>query len=134
MTNDRSYSSSISLIIRAGKTRLACSFLVKALALGRQPAHLLGWLKARAEILVFLEHVEDAGQSEGVGPAQDAATCRREADAEDQAHVDIARLAHDAFGEHPAGLDQHGQEQPISNFFQADFTAAGADLFQDRVE
>src|SRR5437870_2438818 len=59
---------------------------VKAASLRRQLLHLLGRLEAFAQRLVLLQPGQDIRQPLAVGPAQQAAAERREANAQDQPH------------------------------------------------
>src|SRR5439155_534637 len=68
-------------------------FLVKAFPLSCQTAHLFGGTEPGPEVLILLELVQDLAESQGIGPAQDAAAMRREANTQDQAHIHIPRLA-----------------------------------------
>src|SRR5579885_1473659 len=56
----------------------------------------LGRLVAPAQGGVTRQLLDDRPGADRIRPAQDPAAERREADAQDQAHVDVARLAHDA--------------------------------------
>ena len=68
---------------------------------------------ALAERFVLLELLDDRRGAERVGPEEQAALERREADAEDQREIDVADVGHDAFFEQARRFEQHRQEQAI---------------------
>src|SRR5947208_164671 len=68
----------------------------ETLARRGQVAHLLRRLKAFAERFVLCEPLHDLAQTLRVGPAQQTAVLRWKADAEDQSHIDIGGITHDA--------------------------------------
>src|SRR5437588_230068 len=108
--------------------------LVKSLALGRQPAHCFRWMEPWPLALVAPELFQHIRQTEPIRPAQQATPERREADAQDQAHIHIARIANDAFRQYAARFDHHGQEEPIANLLGADVTVGGTPFLQNRLQ
>ena len=74
--------------------------------------------------LVRLEHFDDLRRAERVGPEEQAAFERRKADAEDQAEVDVAHVAHDLLFEHARRFEQHRQEQSVGDLLVARTFAA----------
>ena len=85
--------------------------------LRRQPPHLFRRVEARPEGFVGLELLQDFTQTERVCPAQQAATPRRETDAQDQPHVDMRRFADDSLFERADRFEKHCQEEPVGDFF-----------------
>src|SRR5437763_796684 len=107
---------------------------IETLSLGRKLTHLLPRMEARPERLVSLQPLQHVRQAQRIGPAKDAAAEGREADAQDQAHVHVARLADDALLQHPAGLNQHWQEQAVGDLLGAEFAPFLANALQNRGE
>ena len=91
-------------------------------------------MEAGAEGLILLQHLQDLAQAQRVGPAQETAAERREADAQDQAHVHVARVADNPLGQHAAGLHQHRQEESLGDLLLAKLAPVRADALQDCLE
>ena len=94
--------------LRPNKGRSTSRIRIEPLALRRQLAHLFRRLETPPKVLVFLQLRQHVRQADRIRPAQDAAAERWEADAQNQTHVHIARLAHDPLAQHSARLRQHG--------------------------
>src|SRR5438128_4467908 len=88
-------------------------------------------MKARTEMFIRLQFGQNRTHSLRVGPAQNASLIWGEADAQDQPHIDVARVADDALGEDQAGFDQHGEEEAVGNLLRTDVAMAGPDAFED---
>src|SRR5260370_39248340 len=105
--------------------------LIETLTGRRQLPQLLGGMKTRHETLIALQFVEYLVQAQGLRPAQDATVKCREANAQYQAHIHVARLADDSFLQHAAGFHEHGEKESISDFLRAALLSAAAAPLQD---
>src|SRR5581483_617615 len=70
---------------------------IKPSSFCRHLPHLVGRMETRPEMLVGLQLLQHLGHADRIGPAQDSPAESGETDAQNQAHVHIARIPHNAF-------------------------------------
>src|SRR5579885_714999 len=98
---------------------------VVSLALGGHFLHASGRLVELAETGVLARALLDQVlEADEVGVLERTAQMRREADAQDQAHVGLVGGLHDLFLETARGLDHHGDHQAVDDFLLAEIPLA----------